>query len=262
MSTVKYGNDPNPPRMHIKARKGEIGEYVILPGDPFRCEIIAAHLEDAKLIAHNREHKTYTGTYKGLRVSVTSTGMGCPSASIAAEELISCGAKVLIRLGSGFLLRDGIKEGDMAITLASMKLEGTTEYFVPKSFPAVADVDLVVSLASAANRVLDGSGYKAHSGITATVDGFYGETPEFIEDLRSKGIMNIEMESAAIFTAAQRHGVRAACLCSCGVDSMSEESRELHRMSDQRQIEIILEAMVEFDKKRKTKDVINHHLEF
>ena len=150
----------------------------------------------------------------------------------------------------------------MAVTLGSMKLEGTTEFFVPKAFPAIADPDLVASLVSAADRVLEGSGQRVHTGITATVDGFYGETPEFIDSLKKIGIMNIEMESAAIITACQRHGVRGACLCSCGVDSMSESSREKHRISVEREIEIVLEAMVDFDRRRAADQLIHRTPQF
>lgn len=248
MANIQYeASDPNPRQMHIQVRKREIGEYVITPGDPFRCEVIAAYLDDAKLIAHNREHKTYTGFYKGIQVSVTSTGMGCPSAAIAAEELAKCGAKVLIRLGGGLLMRPSMKPGDIAVTLASMKNEGTTRFFVPNTFPALADIDLSSALIRAANRLLMETGFVCHTGITATTDAFYGESDAFMALLRRCNIMNLEMESAAIFTVCHRYGIRGACLCACGVDSMTADARTLREQTTRRQIEIALEAIAEFD---------------
>ena len=250
MSTIRYAEE-NPPRMHIKCRTGDVADYVIMPGDPFRCERIAEFFDEYRLVAHNREHKTYTGTYKGIGVTVTSTGMGCPSASIAAEELISCGAKCLIRLGSGYVLKDEIGNGDLAITTGSAKFEGTTGFFVPDGYPAIADTDLVISLAGAARQVLSDSPYKVHLGISATVDALYGETPEFIDRLKSYGIMNVEMESAAIITAAQVHGVRGACICTCGRDESTPEGEKLHYDSVGFEIRTVLEAIVDFENRKR-----------
>ena len=98
---------------HIHCKPGDVGRYVLLPGDPFRTDLIASYFDDAKLVAHNREHKTWTGTLNGVKVSVTSTGMGCPSAAIAAEELMNIGAECLIRIGSSAALQDDIKIGDL-----------------------------------------------------------------------------------------------------------------------------------------------------
>lgn len=252
MAKILYNEqDPNPPRMHIQVRKGEIGEYVILPGDPGRCKVIAEFLEDAKLVAQNREHITYTGRYKGVRVSVISTGMGCPSAAIAAEEAFQCGAKVLIRLGGGLLLQpDKIKAGDVAITLGSMKCEGTTSAFVPDSFPAAADPDVVIALIRSAQKFLQDTGFAYHTGITATIDAFYGETPEMLDRFRKLGIINVEMESAAIFTVAQQHGIRAGCICACGNDDNTEDGTLTRNSATARQIKITLEAIRLLDEMR------------
>ena len=105
---------------HIALSPGEIGEYVLLPGDPARSDIVAKYLDQAELMANNREHRTFTGYYKGIKVSVTSTGMGCPSSSIAAEELIRIGAKNLIRIGSSAALDPRVKIGDLMITIGAM----------------------------------------------------------------------------------------------------------------------------------------------
>ena len=113
---------------HIHLRPGDIGEYVLLPGDPARSDMVAAHLEDAHLVANNREHRTFTGYYKGVKISVTSTGMGCPSAAIAAEELINIGAKYLVRIGSTAALQPALRIGDLGISTGSMENEGTSRF--------------------------------------------------------------------------------------------------------------------------------------
>jgi len=140
---------------HIHLNPGDIGDYVLLPGDPARSDRVAKYLEDARLVANNREHRTFTGYYKGVKVSVTSTGMGCPSAAIAAEELINIGAKCLIRIGSSAALQEGIKIGDLMISTASMKNEGTSRFYVPDCFPAVPDFDLTRVLIDTAKDMKD-----------------------------------------------------------------------------------------------------------
>ncbi len=260
MSTIKYDMaDPNPLRMHLQCRRGDIGEYVIVPGDPFRCDWIASFLDDPVLISHTREIKIYTGFYKGLKVSCCSTGMGCPSTSIVCEELVDVGAKVLLRTGSGFLLRGDINEGDVAITLGSAKYEGTTKFFVPKGYPAIADHDLVTCLVNNARRYVaeEGDKYRVHTGITATVDGFYGETPEFLDRLRRLNIMNLEMESAAVIITAMRHGIRGGCICTCGNDDTSPESKALYAKTMERQLRIALDSFVELDNMIKNGTCIN-----
>ena len=245
MAEILYERtDQNPPRMHLQVRRGEIGEYVIMPGDPFRCETIASYLDDPRLIAHNREHKTYTGMYRGIAVSITSTGMGCPSAAIAAEELWQCGAKVLIRLGGGLLVQpQKIHPGDIAVTLASMKCEGTTKFFVPDCFPAAADPDVVMALIRSGKEYLKDTPFSLHTGITATIDGFYGETPDMLQKFRELGIMNVEMESAAILTVAQQHHIKAGCICACGKDDNTAAGKREREQTTHRQIHITLDAI-------------------
>lgn len=258
MATIKYDpNEANPRQMHIQVRKGEIGDYVIVPGDPFRCEVIASYFDDAQLIAHNREHKTYTGFYKDIKVSVTSTGMGCPSAAIAAEELAKCGAKVLIRLGGCVPMKPDMKPGDIAISLASMKNEGTSRFFVPDGFPALADIDVASALIRCARRKLADTGYKAHAGITASNDAFYGETEEFVQEMKRYGITNMEMESSAIFTVCHRYQIRGGCICACGSNSTQEDAETLRRLTTKRQIEIVLDAIAEFDDLQKKGELLH-----
>ena len=256
MATILYEkSDPNPPKMHIQVRAGEIGDYVILPGDPGRCEVIAAHFDEPKLVAHNREHKTYTGFYRGIKVSVTSTGMGCPSAAIAAEELCQCGAKVLIRLGGCVPLRPEMKPGDLIVTLGAMKNEGTSRFFVPDGFPAVSDLDVAVALVKNARRHLAGTGHAVFAGITASNDAFYGETPEFVERMRGYGVMGMEMEASAILTVCHRYGARGCAICACGANSDSKEAAALKKEITQKQIMITLDAIFDFHQAKESQQV-------
>ena len=113
--------------------KGDIGRYVLLPGDPFRTDLIASYFDDAKLVAHNREHKTWTGTLNGVPVSVVSTGMGCPSTAICLEELIACGADTFIRVGTAGRVCDRAFDPtlDGVINTAAVRDEGTTKHYIP-----------------------------------------------------------------------------------------------------------------------------------
>lgn len=262
MGTIQYEklHDDNPPRLHLKLRKGDIGEYVIVPGDPFRCDWIASFLENPVLQTHSREIKIYTGTYKGIKVTCCSSGMGCPSTAIVCEELAQIGAKVLLRTGSGFMINPKIKAGDVGITTGSCKYEGTTQYFVPDKYPCIADIDLVTALVKTSRRILqeENEGYNVHTGITCTMDAFYGETDEFLQNLEKWHVMNLEMESAALITTAQRYQIRGGCICTCGKDDPSEEAQNLYHKTMDRQLRIALESFVELDKMIKNNEVINN----
>jgi uridine phosphorylase len=148
---------------HLQIKPGQIGEFVIMPGDPGRCHLIAEHFENPQLIAQSREYVTYTGKYKGLTVSVTSTGMGCPSAAIALEELIMSGAKYLVRLGTTGALQKNINLGDIIIPTSAVRLEGE---YIPIEFPAVADIDIVDALVRATQE----KNQKPHIGIIMSHD--------------------------------------------------------------------------------------------
>ena len=135
---------------HIRCREGDVGRYVLLPGDPGRCAQIAAHFEGARLVAQNREYTTYTGTLEGVPVSVTSTGIGGPSTAIAVEELCAIGAETLIRVGTCGAMQNFLRNGDLVIAQAAVRDEGTSAQYVPLSYPAVAHLDTVLALQSAA----------------------------------------------------------------------------------------------------------------
>ena len=137
---------------HLQIRKGDVGKYVILPGDPKRCEKIASHFENAKLVADSREYVTYTGYLEGEKVSVTSTGIGGPSASIAMEELVRCGADTFIRVGTCGGMDIEVKGGDLVVATGAIRMEGTSKEYAPVEYPAVADLDVTNALVQAAYR--------------------------------------------------------------------------------------------------------------
>jgi len=198
---------------HLRVKPGDVARYVLLPGDPDRVLRIARQLDDAREIVYHREYRTVTGTYKGIPVSATSTGIGCPSAAIAIEELANVGATHFIRVGSTGALQPEVKIGDVVISTASMRNDGTTPFYVKAGFPAVADHFLTNALIESAIELREERGYGLHVGISASDDAFYGETPEHIRMLSGHKLVNVEMEAAAIFTIAHMRGLKAAMVC-------------------------------------------------
>ena len=194
---------------HIGLKQGDVGKYVILPGDPKRCAKIAELFEDAHLVADHREFTTYTGYLDGEKVSVTSTGIGGPSAAIAMEELVRCGAEVFIRVGTCGGIRTDVKSGDLVIATGAVRMEGTSREYAPIEFPAVADYHIVQKLEAAAKA----NGYPCHIGVVQCKDSFYGQDePEKMpvsyeltqkwEAWKRLGCLASEMESAALFVVA------------------------------------------------------------
>lgn len=201
---------------HIEMKKGDVGRYVFLPGDPGRCELIASYFDDPQLIAYNREYKTYTGTLLGEKVSVTSTGIGCPSTAIAVEELIMIGADTFIRVGTSGGMQPYLKAGDLGIVTGAIRDEGTTLHYMPPEFPAVADMDVILSLREAAQKLENSH----HLGISHSKDSFFGQhQPERMPvDSRllnrwkawvQGGAICSEMEAAAIFVLSSIYRKRA-----------------------------------------------------
>ena len=156
---------------HIQVSKGEVGRYVILPGDPKRCVKIAQYLENPVLIADNREYVTYTGMLDGEKVSVTSTGIGGPSAAIAMEELYHCGADTFVLIGTCGGMQPQVKSGDIVIATGAIRMEGTSREFAPIEFPAVPDLEVTNALLQAAKK----KGLSFHTGVVQSKDSFYGQ---------------------------------------------------------------------------------------
>jgi uridine phosphorylase len=188
---------------------------VLLPGDPGRVPHIASFFDKAEKVAQNREYTTYTGEVDGIKLSVTSTGIGCPSTAICVEELIRCGADTFIRVGTSGSLQRQVGLGDLVISTASVREEGTTRQYIPLSYPAVADLDVTLALREAAQKL----GYRWHCGITHTKDAFYIEDAKTlpIADYNQKlwtawergNVLATAMEAAALFVVSSIRKVRA-----------------------------------------------------
>ena len=205
---------------HTGLRYGAAGRYVILPGDPKRCEKIAAYLDEPQLVADVREYTTYTGLLDGVQVGVTSTGIGGPSAAIAMEELVRCCADTFLRVGTCGGIDVSVKSGDLVIASGAVRMEGTSREYAPIEFPAVADFAVTRALADAAQEL----GFPFHLGVVQCKDSFFGQhEPEkkpVAQELLQKweawrrlGCLGSEMESAALFVVAGALHVRAGtCL--------------------------------------------------
>lgn len=202
---------------HTGVSSDTIGKYVILPGDPKRCEKIAKHFENAKLVADCREYVTYTGTLDGVKVSVTSTGIGGPSASIAIEELSKCGAHTFLRVGTCGGMQKEVCGGDLVIANGAIRMEGTSKEYAPIEYPAVPDVTAMNALIHAA----ESADIRYHVGVVQCKDSFFGQhEPEVMPvsyELENKwqawirmGCLASEMESAALFIAGSFLKVRVA----------------------------------------------------
>ena len=198
---------------HVHLKPGDLGRYVLMPGDPGRVPVIASFFDNAREVAFNREYRTFTGTVDGIKVSACSTGIGCPSAAIAIEELIKCGADTFIRIGTCGALQREVKLGDLCITTAAVREEGTTRQYVPLSYPAVADLDVTLALREAAKKLK----LPAHTGIGHCKDAFFIEDKDIPirEDIDAKwnawyrsNVISTSMESAALFVVGSIRRVR------------------------------------------------------
>ena len=210
---MKYSDDGR--QYHIGLKAEDIGEYVILPGDPKRCEKIAAYFENPKKVGDRREFVTYTGFLNGEKVSVTSTGIGGPSAAIAMTELAKLGAHTFVRVGTCGGIDLDVKSGDIVIAQAAIRAEGTSKEYAPIEFPAVADFGVTAALKKGAEAL----GAKDHVGVVQCKDSFYGQheadTMPVSYELTNKweawkrlGTLASEMESAALFVVASFLKVR------------------------------------------------------
>ncbi|WP_036611640.1 uridine phosphorylase [Oribacterium sp. P6A1] len=210
---INYSEDKT--MYHIGVAPGQVGRYVLLPGDPKRCKKIAAYFDDPVFVADNREYVTYTGKLDGVPVSVTSTGIGGPSASIAMEELKMCGADTFIRIGTAGGMDLNVQAGDVVIANAAIRMEGTSKEYAPIEWPAAADFEIT----SVLNQAAENLGFRHHVGVVECKDAFYGQhKPEDLPvsyELLNKwqswlklGCKASEMESAALFTVAAYLKVR------------------------------------------------------
>lgn len=245
---------------HTQVGCGDVGRYVIMPGDPKRCEKIAKHLTDACLVADSREYVTYTGYLDGVKVSVTSTGIGGPSASIAMEELVHCGADTFIRVGTSGGMQEEILGGDLVIATGAIRMEGTSKEYAPIEYPAVADVHVVNALMNAADRL----NKRSHVGVVQCKDAFFGQHEPEVKpvgyELLQKwdawvqmGCLASEMESAALFIVGSYLRVRVGTvLLVVANQERAKKGLENKQVHDtEAAIEVAIEALRELIAKDK-----------
>lgn len=226
---------------HIALRKGDAGRYVLLPGDPGRCEKIAQYLDEPQFLIQNREFCSYSGFLLGEKVTVTSTGIGCPSTAIAVEELIKIGADTFIRVGTSGGIQPDTKTGEVAIVTAAIRDEGTSRQYLPIEFPAVADVEVVLALKEGAVR----SNLPYRLGISQSKDSFYGEMePQrmpIADELTARwkawvagGAICSEMEAATLFIISSIHRKRAGgvMLMAGSADHIPQTEEEIRAFNE------------------------------
>lgn len=219
---------------HIDVGPADVADAVLLPGNPERVDRITQFWDDGEQRAFHREYRTVTGRYDDVPISVTSTGIGSPSAAIAVEELARIGADTFIRVGSSGAIQPGMDVGDLVITSGAVRQEGTSAEYVREDYPAVADREVVSALVAAAERL----GYDYHVGLTMSADSFYAGqgragfggfeaagSEGLIDALQDVNVKNVEMEASAILTLANVYGLRAGAVCSVYANRVTGEFR-------------------------------------
>ena len=238
---------------HIGLAPGELAEYILLPGDPDRTSRIATRFESVELERRNREFASVTGTYKGQRVSVLSTGIGTDNVEIVVAEILAIVERpTFIRVGSCGALQPEIQLGDVVISSGAVRLEATTSFFVNDGYPAVADYEATIALVEAAHRL----GVRAHVGITATAPGFFGAQgrpipqlpiryPDLAEELARQRVLNFEMEASALMVLAGLARCRAGVVCAVFAQRVTGEfvAGEAKQQAEDACVETGLEAL-------------------
>jgi uridine phosphorylase len=232
---------------HLKLAPGDVAPSVLLPGDPGRVPLVASTWDEAREVASNREYVTFTGSYRGVPISCTSTGIGCPSTAIAMEELARVGATTFIRIGTCGTFQDRVRNGDIAIFDSAARYDGASRLYAPVEFPAVASHD-VVEASIAAGEAL---GFRCHVGTTRTADTFYAmhgrpgssfndywqsSWREHFEDLKRLNVVAAEMEASVIFVLARIWDLRAGGIAVV-LDNVLEVSGESGSFDPEHQFE-------------------------
>jgi uridine phosphorylase len=235
---------------HLLVEEGDVHDIALIPGDPGRVDRIAGHCEESETVAQNREYKLVNATYEGVPLTICSTGIGCPSAAIAVEELANVGVETFIRVGTTGALQSDIEIGDMIVATGAAKNEGTSKRYEAAEYPAVPDYDVLSALVESA----EANGEDVHVGPIASDDAYYAETDEYVQDWEAAGILSVEMEAATVFTLARRKGLRAGAICTVdgnlvegtqkGADS-DEELPEKAQNNVGRAIALTLDAVVD-----------------
>lgn len=238
--------------MYLDISSGQIGKYAFLPGSVERAALIAAHFDRPAKIAHNREFLTYTGSLEGVPVTVTSTGIGGPSACIAIEELHSLGVHTMMRIGSAASASPKVRTGDVVIPNGAVRMEGTGSHYLPLEFPAVPDLEMLKALEAAAVKL----GYPYNVGVTITKDSYYTEaepeTKPVYGELKYKwdsylkgGASSTSMECSVLFLIGASLGIRTASVMISATDFgvYSNHAADYPDQWEQRAIEVGIQAM-------------------
>ena len=249
--------------LYTKCNPSQIAKYVIFSGDPGRVEVIKKYLDEAEHIAFSREFNTYTGTYKGVPITITSTGIGSPSAAIAMEEMYQCGMEVALRMGTVMSLKDHLL-GHYIVPIGSIRNESTSHTYVEPTYPAIADFDLVKTI----NETIKEFGSDVDNGLNATLDGFYSQMHEsklskergtdiyeVLDKYRKLGVSGIDMESACMMVVGRLMNVKTATLTLVTVlenlkQSLVGDEREA---KEDELCRIALESIYRFDKEETSK---------
>ena len=193
---------------HLMVDEGDIAPYVLLPGDPNRVLRIGEKMDSFREVAYNREFRTITGSYEGIPITVTSSGIGGPSAAIAVEELANSGAKVVIRVGSCGAYSSSIGVGDVVIPAGVVKEDGTSKAYVSSSYPAIPDLQVLCALAKAAQDL----NIPFHTGVGLSHDVFYARSAESIKSWSEQGVIAADMESASVLTVGRMRSLQAGAV--------------------------------------------------
>ena len=237
---------------HLKLKKGDVGRYVIMPGDPKRCSKIAKRFDNAELIADYREYVTYTGYINGVKVSTTSHGIGGPSTAIALEELIKVGADTFLRVGTCGGMNMDVLPGDVVIVNGAIKGGGTMDNYIPKEFPCVPNIEVLEAMIEGAEKVKT----RTHVGVVQCKDAFYAQhAPESMavdKELLYKwdsyikaGCLASEMESATLFAVGAAKNVRtgAAMLVLHNQERIKNNINDPKDYTGEEAIDLIIESI-------------------
>ncbi|WP_224448921.1 nucleoside phosphorylase [Haloprofundus salilacus] len=233
---------------HLLVEEGDVHDIALVPGDPGRVDRIAKQCENVEEVSQNREYKIVNAEYDGVALTICSTGIGCPSAAIAVEELSRVGVDTVIRVGTIGALQEHIEIGDMIVATGAAKEEGTSKRYESPVYPAVPDYEVLTALVDSA----EANDEDVHVGPIVSDDAFYNESDEYVEEWNAANLLAIEMEAATVFALARRKGMRAGAICTVdgnlvkgtqkGADS-DEELPEKAKNNVERAIAITLRAV-------------------
>jgi len=236
-------------KYHVGLGPGDVGDYVLMPGDPFRTPLIAKHLDDAREVAFSREYRTFTGKVDGVPVSAMSSGMGGPSVAIGVEELRELGVHTVLRVGTCGALQPEVKVGDLLVAIGSVRSEGTPDGYVPKEYPAIASLDVVNALVEAA----EAKGVPYHVGLMRSVDALYADLlPDQMPrpDLRGElemwtraGVIGNDMETSTLLIVSRLRKVRAGTVCLCVDEVGAGEIHHLDPSYMDRMLDVAVDAI-------------------